>query len=131
MGCYLGGYDSLLDIVYIWQGKVLCWCYVTEECCAVHGCDRSAYGTCDVIVSRCYICDKRSKYVEWCAHTECLLNFHVGCNLIEWHMTRALNHNLYVMIPRALCQLSKSDKLLYLTYIRCVRKTSRTTCISK
>ena len=46
-------------------------------------------------------------------------------------MSRSLYHDLYVVIPCTLCELSKSYKLLYLAYICCICQAARSAGISK
>ena len=46
-------------------------------------------------------------------------------------MTRTFNHNLNILCPCTLCQLTKTNEFLNLTYITCICKTSRTAGITK
>ena len=84
-----------------------------------------------MVISRSDISNKRSKYIERCAHADTLLYFHVGSNLIQRHMSRSFYHNLYIMIPCTFGQFSEADKFFNLAYICCISKTSRTAGITK
>ena len=61
----------------------------------------------------------------------CLLYFHIGSDLVERHMSRSLDHNLYIVRPCALGQFTETDKLLDLADIGGVCQTSRTAGISE
>ena len=62
---------------------------------------------------------------------ECFLNFHICGNLIHGHVAGAFNHDLYILRPCALCQLAKSNQLLNLRRIGCIRKAAGAASIPK
>ena len=84
-----------------------------------------------MIISRCYISNKRSKYIEWCSLAHCLLYFHICLNLVKRHMSRSLYHYLNIFFPCSVCKLRKCYKFLYLCRISGILKTSRTAGITK
>ena len=136
--CNIGGVsgnfrsnDSLFGIFYVWKSKVFCRCNVAKESDSAHSGNSSTDGGCDMVISRSDISNKRSKYIERCAHADALLHFHVGGNLIQRHMSRSFDHNLYIMIPCTFGQFSETYKFFNLAYICCVGKTSRTAGITK
>ena len=47
-------------------------------------------GSSNMVISRSNICDEWSKCVEWSAHTDALLNFHIGCDLVKRYMSQVL-----------------------------------------
>ena len=110
---------------------MLCRRYVAKESSSAHSCHCSADSCSNMVISRCNICYKRSKYIKRSAHTNGLLYFHIGCHLIQRYMSRSFHHNLYIMHPCTLGQFSKADKFLDLTYVGCICQTSWTTGIPK
>ena len=131
MGCDLGSNDPLLNIIHIRKSQMLCRRYVAKESSSAHSCHCSANGCSNMVISRCNVCYKRPKYIERRSHTNGLLHFHIGCYLIQRHMSRSLYHNLYIMRPCTFGQFPKADKFLDLTYVGCICQTSRTTSIPK
>ena len=110
---------------------MLCWCDIAQEGSSVSCSDCASDGCCDVIITRSNIGHKWSKYIEWCTLTDGLLDFHVGCDLVQRHMARTLNHNLYVFLPGTFCQLAQSNQLLNLGDIGGILQTSRTAGVTK
>ena len=60
MCCDLGCHDSLFYVFKIRKCKVLCRCYIAEECCSGHSCYCAADRGCDVVISRCNVSYDRS-----------------------------------------------------------------------
>jgi hypothetical protein len=46
-------------------------------------------------------------------------------------MSGAFNHHLHVTLPSSLCKLTETDKLLYLTHVTSVRKTTGTASVTE
>ena len=74
--------------------------------------DGTADGTGDVIVAWRYIGHQRSQHVERGTMAEPLLELDVGLDLIQRHMARSLDHDLYTGIPGPLSQFPQNDQLL-------------------
>ena len=105
--------------------------HIAKEGCTVHGCYSSTDGSCDVIIARSNVGYQRTEDIEGSAHTDALLYLHVCGYLIQGHMTGTFHHDLYIMIPGTFGQFSQTDKLLDLTYIRCIGQTARTAGITE
>ena len=101
------------------------------EISTVCGGNSSADCGSDVVISGSNICYQWSKYIERSTHADCLLQLHVGFNLIERHVTGTFNHNLNILLPCTLCKLSESYKLFNLAYIGSICKTAGTAGITK
>ena len=133
--CSVGGNlrsnDTLFYIVYIWQCQMLGRCYVAKESSTVHGSNCASNGSSNMVISRSNICDEWSKCVEWSAHTDALLNFHIGCDLVKRYMSRTFDHDLYIMCPCTFCQFAEAYKLFNLAYVCGIGQTSRAACITK
>ena len=110
---------------------MLSWGYITQEGCTIHSCYGTANGCCNMVIARRNICYQWPQYIERCSLTNSLLYLHIGRNLIHRHMTRSLNHNLYILSPSSLSQLTKAYQLLNLAYISSISQTARTAGITK
>ena len=110
---------------------MLCRSYIAEEGSACCRCNRASDRCCNMIISGRNISYQRSQYIEGRALADSLLNLHIGSNLIQRHMSRPLNHNLYILFPGPSCQLSQRNQLLHLGNIGGILQTSRTACISQ
>ena len=65
--------------------------------------------------------------IKRCTHADGLLDLHVGFDLIHRQMSGALHHDLHILGPCTLGQLTEAHKLFDLTYVAAVSKTSGTT----
>ena len=126
MGCNLGSNDSLFYIIDIRKAKMLSRSYIAQEGCAGCCCNRTSDRCGDMVITRCNIRDERSKDIERSTLADGLLNLHVCRDLVKWHMTRSLYHNLHILLPCTAGQLTKRHKLLNLRNVGCILKTSRT-----
>ena len=61
----------------------------------------SADGGRDMIVARRDVGDERPQHVEGRVVAQALLQLHVGGDLVERHVARALHYHLHARIPRA------------------------------
>ena len=127
----LGGNDALFYIIHVGESQMLGRSHIAKEGCTVHGCYSSTDGSCDVIITRSNVGYQRTEDIEGSAHTDALLYLHVCGYLIQGHMTGTFHHDLYIMIPGTFGQFSQTDKLLDLTYIRCIGQTARTAGITE
>ena len=60
---------------------------------------------------------QRSKNVERSAHADALLHLHIGGDLVQRHMARALHHDLDIVGPGAFGQLAQTHQLFDLADI--------------
>ena len=131
VGSDLRSDDALLYVLEIRKCEVLCRRHIAEEGSAVHRGDRTTDRGRDVIITRCDIRYERSEYIERCPHAEGLLHFHVCRDLVEWHVTRALDHDLNIVRPGTLRELTETYELLDLAYIGRIGETARTAGITE
>ena len=106
-------------------------CYVAEESSSAHRSDSSTDSSCDMVISRCDISYKRSKYIERSALADGLLYLHICSDLVKRYMSRPLDHYLYILLPGTLSQLTKSYQLIDLADISSVSKAARSAGIAK
>ena len=59
------------------------------------------------------------------------MQLHVRSNLIVWHVAGAFYHNLYPLIPSALCQFTQVQQLLNLRSVGSISNASGTQAIAK
>ncbi len=86
-------------------------CHVAQEVGTGAGGDGAADGGGDVVVTHADIGHQRSEHIERSIVAQALLQFHVGGDLVERHVTRALDHDLDAGGPSALAQLAQLDHL--------------------
>lgn len=84
-----------------------------------------------MVISRCNISHDRSQYIKRSTHADCLLQFHICFNLIQWHMPRAFYHHLHIFCPCTFCQFSQTHQLFNLAHVTRIGQTARTACIPK
>ena len=84
----------------------------------------SADGGSDMIVTGGDVGDQRAKYIEGGAHTDGLLDLHVGGDLVQRHMAGALHHDLHVLVPGTAGQLAQPDQLLDLAHVGGIGQTA-------
>ena len=117
VGGDLAGDDALFYVLQIGQGQMLGGGHIAEEGRAVHGRDGPADGRRDVVVPRSNVGDEGTQHIEGSAHADGLLDLHVGGDLVHRHMAGAFHHDLHVLLPGALGQLTQPDQLLDLADI--------------
>src|SRR5216110_554424 len=107
VGGNLVGNDSVFYVVFIWQAQMLLWGDVAEHgrsvpanhCCA----DRGG----DVIVTWGNVGCEGTKCVERGFVAELHLEIYVLFDFVQGDMTRALDHNLYIVFPGNTCQFTQ------------------------
>ena len=85
--------------------------HVAQEVGAGAGGDSAADGCGDVVVAHADIGHQRPEHIERGVVAQALLQFHVGGDLVERHVTRALDHDLDAGGPGALAQLAELNHL--------------------
>ena len=125
------GDDALLNIINVWQRKMLRRGNVAKECCARRCCDSSADRRGDVVIPGRDVRNQRSENVERRTLADGLLYLHIRFYLVKRNVSRSLDHNLNVLCPRALCKLTKAYKLFYLANVACICKAARTAGITQ
>ena len=68
--------------------------------------------------------DQGAQHIEGGTHADALLHFHVGGYLIQRHMAGAFHHDLYVVSPGTLGQLTQTHQLFDLTHVGGVGQTA-------
>ncbi len=90
---------------------MFCRCDIAKKRSSISSGNSSSDGARNMVVPRRYISNKRTKNIKRSALAYRLLNFHIGANLVERHMSRPLNQNLHTMVPCALRQPSQFHQL--------------------
>ena len=91
--------------------------YITEKRRAVHGGDRTADRSRNVVIARRNIRHQRSQHIERSSHADTLLYLHIRRHLVQRNVSGALHHDLHIVVPCPFCQLSQTDQLLDLAHI--------------
>ena len=119
------GDNALAYILHARQAQVLGGSHVAQEVGAVCCGDRTANGRRNVVVARRDIGHQRPQHVERRVVAQGLLDLHVGRNFVERHVSRALNHDLYVALPRARGKKAQLNELAYLARVGGVAHAAR------
>ena len=107
----LRGHEALAHVGGVGQAQVLGRRDVAQEVGARRGGHGPADGGRDVVVSRGDVGDERPQHVEGRLVAQALLQLHVGGDLVERHVARALHHHLHARVPRAARELADLDEL--------------------
>ena len=110
---------------------MLCRRHIAEERSSIGSCNGPANGTCDMVIARRHIRDKRSQHIKGRSLAHRLLDLHIGTDLIQRHVPRPLDHHLDIVVPGALCQLAQRHQFRDLGNIPGVLDASRTAGIPK
>jgi hypothetical protein len=107
VGGDLVGDDAGLHIVLVWQAQVFLGRDVAQHGCAVPGDFGRADGRGDVVVAGGHVRDQRAQCVEGRTLAELLLAFNVLAHQVERDVPRPFHHDLDVVLPGPLGQLSQ------------------------
>ena len=126
----LVGNDSGLDIVTVWQTKVLLGSHVAKHGSTESGNVGSTNGGSDVVVARSNIRSEWSKSVERSLMTPIELVAHVLWNLVQRDMARSFVHDLDVLGPRACGQETLSHEFGKLCFVVGIEDGARTEAVT-
>ena len=82
MGRYFRSDNPFFYVLFVRQTQMFCGSDIAQERRTVGSCYSAAYGSCNVVISRCNVCHQRTQYIKRCTLTYGLLDFHIGFNLI-------------------------------------------------
>ena len=77
--------------------------YVAQEVSTADSSKSTADSTGNMVVAWSNVCYERSEHIERCTVAQAFLQLHVRSNLVVGHVAGAFYHNLYALIPSALC----------------------------
>ena len=110
---------------------MLCRSYVAQEVGAAY-CSKSAADSAgNMVIAGSNVGYERSEHVERCAVAQAFLQLHVSSNLVVRHVAGAFYHNLYALIPSALCQFTQVEQLLNLRSVGSISNAAGTQAITQ
>ena len=110
---------------------MLCRSYVAKEVSAAY-CSKSAADSAgNMIITGSNVGYERSEHIERCTVAQAFLQLHIRSNLVVGHVAGAFYHNLYALIPSALCQFTQVEQLLNLRSVGSISNAAGPQTIAK
>src|SRR5665648_288593 len=103
---------------------------IANEVCTCHSSGRSPNSSCDMVMTWGNVCDQIAKYIVRNVMTKLLLKLDRCWDLVQWHVTRALYHDLHPCFQGSLNQFSGHNQALDLGAVQRIFDTTRPNCVS-
>ena len=110
---------------------MLCRSYVAKEVSTADSSKSTADSAGNMVIAGSNVCYKRSEHIERCTVAQAFLQLHIRSNLVVGHVAGAFYHNLYTLIPSALCQFAQVQQLLNLRSVGSISNAAGTQTIAK
>ena len=110
---------------------MLCRSYIAKKVSTADSSKSTADSAGNMVIAGSNICYKRSEHIERCTVAQAFLQLHVRSNLVVGHVAGAFYHNLYALVPSALCQFAQVQQLLNLRSVGSISNAAGTQTITK